>query len=464
MFERFTDRGRRVMVLAQEEARLLAHNFIGTEHLLLGLIDEGDGVAARALTSLGIRAEAVRERVAERIHPAGASATGSPPFTPRAKKVLELSLREALQLGHHYIGTEHLLLGIVREGEGVAAQVLVSLGVDLLRLRQEIMRLLSEPTSGDHNVAGVTADLAVRERAKPADLATFGPLCPSCRVLLDGQIAYRMLAVPPERDRAAGPITVTFVYCRRCGVTIANMPTVPNPSGSETRAVRLVGPTRGGGPPIPTREFPEALWNAHPPESVSRDDVVEVRHIGRFRSDGKLQGVIGGSPVDLTVELPRTAGSATGAVGDEAVDVNWSVSYDSRDDFVLPATVQGLVGDHRVDLRGRFIRAPDYWFDRASLEGTLAGEDLIASVERASGGYGSTDTIVATGTFGNQAFEVFAALGGTLERGRIRGTFDGRSVHLDITTSDQPEATVRGSCPAPTTFVLLLIASVAYFA
>jgi len=143
LFERFTDRARRVLVLAQEEARLLNHNFIGTEHILLGLIHEGEGVAAKALESLGISLEAVREKVEETIGPAGSSTAGSPPFTPRAKKVLELSLREALQLGHNYIGTEHMLLGLVREGEGVAAQVLVNLGADLSRVRQQVIQLLS---------------------------------------------------------------------------------------------------------------------------------------------------------------------------------------------------------------------------------------------------------------------------------------------------------------------------------
>ncbi len=143
MFERFTDRARRVLVLAQEEARLLNHNFLGTEHILLGLIHEGEGVAAKALESLGISLEAVREKVEETIGPAGTQASGAPPFTPRAKKVLELSLREALQLGHNYIGTEHLLLGLIREGEGVAAQVLVSLGADLSRVRQQVIQLLS---------------------------------------------------------------------------------------------------------------------------------------------------------------------------------------------------------------------------------------------------------------------------------------------------------------------------------
>ncbi len=143
MFERFTDRARRVLVLAQEEARLLNHSFIGTEHILLGLIHEGEGVAAKALESLGISLTAVREKVEETIGMAGSAPSGSPPFTPRAKKVLELSLREALQLGHSYIGTEHMLLGLVREGEGVAAQVLQSLGADLGRVRQQVIQLMS---------------------------------------------------------------------------------------------------------------------------------------------------------------------------------------------------------------------------------------------------------------------------------------------------------------------------------
>ena len=143
MFERFTDRARRVVVLAQEEARLLNHSYIGTEHILLGLIHEGEGVAAKALESLNISLEAVRAQVEEIIGQGGSSPSGHIPFTPRAKKVLELSLREALQLGHNYIGTEHILLGLIREGEGVAAQVLVKLGADLSRVRQQVIQLLS---------------------------------------------------------------------------------------------------------------------------------------------------------------------------------------------------------------------------------------------------------------------------------------------------------------------------------
>ncbi len=142
MFERFTDRARNVVVLAQEEARLLNHNYIGTEHLLLGLIRESEGIAAKALVSLGVELDAVREQVEEIVGRGAREPSGHIPFTPRAKKVLELSLREALQLGHNYIGTEHILLGMIREGEGVAAQVLVRLGADLNRVRQQVIQQL----------------------------------------------------------------------------------------------------------------------------------------------------------------------------------------------------------------------------------------------------------------------------------------------------------------------------------
>ncbi|MDR1825069.1 MAG: ATP-dependent Clp protease ATP-binding subunit [Bifidobacteriaceae bacterium] len=144
MFERFTDRARRVIVLAQEEARLLNHNYLGTEHILLGLIHEGEGVAAKALESIGMTLDSVRAQIQEVIGEGQQAPTGSHiPFTPRAKRVLELTLREALQLGHNYIGTEHILLGLIREGEGVAARVLVKLGADLTRLRQQVIEMLS---------------------------------------------------------------------------------------------------------------------------------------------------------------------------------------------------------------------------------------------------------------------------------------------------------------------------------
>jgi len=158
MFERFTDRARRVVVLAQEEARMLNHNYIGTEHILLGLIHEGEGVAAKALEALGISLEAVRSQVEEIIGQGQQAPSGHIPFTPRAKKVLELSLREALQLGHNYIGTEHILLGLIREGEGVAAQVLVKLGADLSRVRNQVIQLLSGYQGKEAATSGAPAE------------------------------------------------------------------------------------------------------------------------------------------------------------------------------------------------------------------------------------------------------------------------------------------------------------------
>jgi ATP-dependent Clp protease ATP-binding subunit ClpC len=161
-------------VLAQEEARLLGHSYIGTEHLLLGLVHEEDGLASKALRSLDISLAAVRAEVEKVVGPAGSPAAGSPPFTPRAKKVLELSLREALQLGHNYIGTEHILLGLVREGEGIAAKVLVSLGADLAGVRQEVIKLLS-----GYQGPGAPAARPAGERDDLSDLTmeegTFAP-------------------------------------------------------------------------------------------------------------------------------------------------------------------------------------------------------------------------------------------------------------------------------------------------
>ena len=177
MFERFTDRARRVMVLAQEDARMLNHDYIGTEHILLGLIQEGDGVAAHALESLGITQEEVRQQV-EGIIGRGQKAPrgGHIPFTPQAKKALQLSLREAMHLGHSYIGSEHILLGVIREGEGPAAQVLVRLGADRNRVRQQVIQLLrgyqggSEP--GTAPAAGHTGKASRSQRKLLSQLLT----------------------------------------------------------------------------------------------------------------------------------------------------------------------------------------------------------------------------------------------------------------------------------------------------
>jgi hypothetical protein len=253
MFERFTDRARRVLVYAQEEATLLDNSYIGTGHILLGILADGqggpngvdgvDGVAARALASFGITLEGARRAVGETV---GAAATisnpGSPPFTPRSKTVLELSLGEALLLGHGYIGTEHLLLGLVREGGGVAAQVMVALGAEPGVLRQRVIELIeaATPAGGYPDVDLAVAAPAVAAPAvaappvaAPAVAAPPGPsiamtspagpgpeVAPNCRCGADWAeaAAYRSIEVPPapgELDRGLLPTTV--VFCLHCG-------------------------------------------------------------------------------------------------------------------------------------------------------------------------------------------------------------------------------------------------------
>jgi ATP-dependent Clp protease ATP-binding subunit ClpA len=178
MFERFTDRARRVVVLAQEEARMLEHDYIGTEHLLLALIHEGEGVAAKALRALDVDLDTLRREVEALVGRGQQPSKGHIPFTPRAKKVLELSLRESVQLGHDYIGTEHLLLGIVREGEGPAAQVLQQRGIELNTVRQEVIRLLH----GHQAVEGRRRRRVARARAG-AEGATLEDISHQLRVL-----------------------------------------------------------------------------------------------------------------------------------------------------------------------------------------------------------------------------------------------------------------------------------------
>jgi Clp amino terminal domain, pathogenicity island component len=227
MFERFTDRARRVVVLAQEEAVGLNHNYIGTEHLLLGLIREREGVAAKALESLGISLEAVRAQVEEIIGQGQSAPTGHIPFTPRAKKVLELSLREALQLGHNYIGTEHILLGLIREGQGVAAQVLVKLGADQPRVRQQVVQLLSGSEAVAERLVmreqrpSVVGGPGIFRQPEPPELVRVVPLAhevvrrPGWRLMLISlemwsngvDLRYALLALaPPETSPLPGAV------------------------------------------------------------------------------------------------------------------------------------------------------------------------------------------------------------------------------------------------------------------
>ena len=224
MFERFTDRARHVVVYAQNEAGMLNHNYIGTEHILLGLIREEEGVAARALQSLGISLDIVRQQVQEIIGQGSKPPTGHIPFTPRAKKVLELALREALQLGHNYIGTEHILLGLVREGEGVAAQVLQQLGADLDRVRQTVIQLLSGYTAGKAEAVGEVpvGETAYRPLGPPRESerrTEEAPICPGCGASLTETMAIKVVEVAGDDE----PPDVKVAYCTRCGTALGTV-------------------------------------------------------------------------------------------------------------------------------------------------------------------------------------------------------------------------------------------------
>jgi len=221
VFERFTDRARRAVVLAQEESRMLNHNHIGTEHILLGLLREEEGVAAKALESLKISLGEVRGDVGKIIGEGQAVPPGHIPFTPRAKKVLELSLREALQSGHNFIGTEHILLGLMREGEGAAAQVLQKRGADLKRVRQTVIQLVSGYKGG----VAEPVRSASRHASEPtSEAAPAGssvaredfPTCPSCFAPLAETLAARVLDVTVDDEAAR----VKVAYCGRCGAAL----------------------------------------------------------------------------------------------------------------------------------------------------------------------------------------------------------------------------------------------------
>jgi ATP-dependent Clp protease ATP-binding subunit ClpC len=224
LFERFTERARQVVVLAQEEARQLKHNYIGTEHILLGLLREEEGLAARVLESLDITVERVRAQVVRIVGSGEEVTSGQIPFTPRAKKVLELALREALQLGHTYIGTEHILLGLVREGEGIAAQVLVELGADLERVRQVAMeqQLAGYSAAAEPEPSG-TADMTA-PGSEPETAETLPvrdvPTCGTCGSSLSRTLAVRTFQVT-EADQ---PIAVRTAYCTDCGTVIGVVP------------------------------------------------------------------------------------------------------------------------------------------------------------------------------------------------------------------------------------------------
>ncbi|MBW3604289.1 MAG: hypothetical protein KY460_05115 [Actinobacteria bacterium] len=321
MFERFTDRARRVVVLAQEEARMLNHNYIGTEHLLLGLIHEEDGIAARVLASLGVEQDLARDRVEEIIGRGETEPGGHIPFTPRAKRVLELSLREAQQLGHNYIGTEHLLLGLIREGEGVGAQALLQLDVELDRVRREIAAELRGPAGPQsreqrrwfrrREPSAVDEPLPAPEQwleewAEPWRIEQFD----------DGAWDALIAARRSARDRGGAAIGTRDLLL---GVALVAGPgsDALRAAGVDTDALRSVEEHEGRRPAVPpaalayTDAAREALHGAAD-EGQRRDHAAagtaHILYALLLRPDEELTGILDGldaAPADLHAEAAR---------------------------------------------------------------------------------------------------------------------------------------------------------------
>lgn len=436
MFERFTDRSRRVLRLAQEEARTCNHSFIGTEHLLLGLLHEGEGVAAQALGRLDITLEAAREKVEEIVGRPEMAPSSAAPFTPRAKKVLELALREALQLGHSYIGTEHLLLGIVREGEGVGTQVLVSLGADPSLVREQVLEVLSDdPGAGEpaHWRSASSARLGAYEGRGPrvgplaARVAsggvTRGARCATCGADLAGTARYQILDVAPapEEDTRA-MLQMVVVHCSACGAALAA--TLPRHAGSEPA------------PPSATLQ-------------------VSVDH-------GALDGMIG--PEALRLELGDKTHQMTvrGAVAGREVEMVVRIDDNAGGSRPLHATGDGHVGTESISLRFEYDLQPSFLFDKGRLTGDLGAVSLDLVVRRVAGP--STSSIEVTGSAGSDAVQLSATVSGDHHEAQLYGRIGMRAVKLFARRSPGDRAAqVIGTWAAPVELGALGIGALTYF-
>jgi hypothetical protein len=368
MFERFTDRARRVLVLAQEEARLLDHNFIGTEHILLGLIGEGEGVAAKALEALGVSLDTARGTVGEIIGTANPAAwTGSPPFTPGAKKVMELSLREALQLGHNYIGTEHLLLGLVREGEGVGCQVLANLGIELPRARQQVIALLSG--------GGL-----LEQRRAPAATSGLGQARAPARM---GRVWRRATAVRPRRPvepipasyATSGEITLAYLDGHLTGSVAAK----PVDLGLRVPASEGTAEGRFAGVEVSVRWHlaDNRIWHPDVPAS--------------------LHGTFSGAPVSLLAWFHLDPGHAfdDASIQGELAALPVTAFVLTGDYAEQPGSfgAHGVFADSDFSVRGSAGRAG------AELEGSVSGQPVRLRADSRSSPAAGSRALYVTGTY-----------------------------------------------------------------
>ena len=464
MFERFTERARHVLVVAQQEARSLNHNFIGTEHILLGLVAEGEGVAAQVLEALGVRLDTVQEKVRETVGASVETPTGSPPFTPRAKKVLELSLREALQLGHNYIGTEHMLLGLVREGEGVGARVLEQLGVSLDRARHIVLDLVKGPQAGrgqelrfSEATEALTALTALTAAAAPEG----APRCSRCRASLSTSARYLTINVLPAPDEPAAQAMLMFpvVYCLQCGTAIGSSPSGASTltSGAAT-AVARPAREREPTPPRGVRSLPtEAMV------PVALEDVPAASRVELTWTERRiLEGHAGEAQVQLLGEWSRE-GTLEGTWLDEPLTASWQVGPPGPNRGPS-GHLRGSFGSRSAELHASFHLGPGSLLERAEVSGYVGDQELEAKVARAEGAFGSTGTIVVEGRQEETAFGVFVGLTGDMSRAGTRGTCGGAPVRLDA-TRDHHGAPVRvtGEYSGPPELLALFVCATLYF-
>jgi hypothetical protein len=402
---------------------------------LLALIEEADGIAAQALHALGVSGEAVREKVRETIGMAP-PAHGSPPFTPRAKKVLELSLREALQRMHSYIGTEHLLLGVVREGEGVAATVLTSMGVDLSQVRQKVILLMSEQSG--------------REMSTET-----GPLCPQCHGEL-GQVArvQPIFIQSGSEDSVRNPLLVDAVYCSQCGSRLHMFKADFDKRQSPRNIIRSGSAGSAG-----RVRFPD---DVSPSEGATTDD--DSIRVDLVHQDRQLSGLVGDAPVDFLLDVPRHVGEARGNFAGRDFVASWQLGDNYFEHPDLNGTAKGTFAGHEFDLQGVFHLDPNYAITAAEISGRIGGKEISARLQPALGGLSPTRTVAIDGTFAGTNFSIFATISGDLTRGHIRGQVGGHVIRLDADNDNRTKTTgIKGTFGGPPAILTITVAAFLYF-